>query len=380
MERGGRRSMDVSNAAHTTRVSRRQFLRLTLALAGTAAAGSLLSACSSAPAAAPTSAPAAAAPTSAPAAAAPTSAPAAAAPTSAPAAAAATTVSTAATAAPAVAGTAAPAARGAIKTIEPGVLNVAMNGDMPMTTIKDGKLMGTDGEMLSLIADRLGLKIVPHQMEWAAEIESTKSGRVDIMLGAMGWIKPRTEIMFLTDPIYYFGTLLAQKKDSNVNTFEGMAGKTVGTVTGFTLVPELKTVPGVKEVKLYDTSDGVMRDLVDGRLDLAILDPPLVELAIKEHPDWNLHQVPLKPQPDKYPIMSTKYNVIMGVKKDEVDLGNAINAEIRKLWANCENKKIMAKYGVVNPDFFVPPDPDPRIGVDRGPDYKAPTLPPNCQD
>src|SRR5581483_2247969 len=211
MERGGRRSMDVSNAAHTTRVSPRQFLRLTLALAGTAAAGSLLSACSSAPAAAPTSAPAAAAPTSAPAAA-PTSAPAAAAPTSAPAAAAATTapaapattVSTAATAAPAVAGTAAPAARGAIKTIEPGVLNVAMNGDMPMTTIKDGKLMGTDGEMLSLIADRLGLKIVPHQMEWAAEIESTKSGRVDIMLGAMGWIKPRTEIMFLTDPIYYF--------------------------------------------------------------------------------------------------------------------------------------------------------------------------------
>ena len=56
----------------------------------------------------------------------------------------------------------------------------------------------------------------------------------------------------------------------------------------------------------------------------------------------------------------------------------AINAEIRKLWATCDNKKIMAKYGVINPDFFVPPSPDPRVGVDRGADYKAPTLPASC--
>jgi hypothetical protein len=76
--------------------------------------------------------------------------------------------------------------------------------------------------------------------------------------------------------------------------------------------------------------------------------------------------------------MSTKYNVIMGIKKDEIELGQAVNTEIRKLWASCENKKIMAKYGVINPDFFVPPDPDPRVGVDRGSDYKAPTLPANC--
>jgi polar amino acid transport system substrate-binding protein len=93
-----------------------------------------------------------------------------------------------------------------------------------------------------------------------------------------------------------------------------MAGKNVGTVTGFTLVPELKQVPNIKEVKLYDTSDGVMRDLVEGRLDIAILDPPLVELAVKEHPDWSLHQVALKSDA-KYPIMSTKYNVIMASRR-----------------------------------------------------------------
>ena len=80
-----------------------------------------------------------------------------------------------------------------------------------------------------------------------------------------------------------------------------MKGHTIGTVTGFTLVPELKSVPGIGEVKLYDTSDGVMRDVLAGRLDMAVLDPGLVQYALSQHPEWDLHQVPLKPEPDKYP-------------------------------------------------------------------------------
>ena len=127
---------------------------------------------------------------------------------------------------------------------------------MPMTGLEDGKLIGTDGELMVLIAERLGLEVVPHMMEWSAEIQSTKQGKVDIMHGAMGWIEERSKIMLLTDPIYYFGTLLAQKKDTSWTTFEDMKGRSVGTVSGFTLVPELKEVEGIGEVKLYDTTDG----------------------------------------------------------------------------------------------------------------------------
>ena len=88
------------------------------------------------------------------------------------------------------------------KTVEPGKLLVALNGDMPMTGIKDGKLIGTDGELMNRIAANLGLEVVPQLMEWAAEIQATKQGKVDIMHGMMGWIPARSEIMLLTDPIY----------------------------------------------------------------------------------------------------------------------------------------------------------------------------------
>ncbi|MSP82441.1 MAG: transporter substrate-binding domain-containing protein [Alphaproteobacteria bacterium] len=262
-----------------------------------------------------------------------------------------------------------------IKTVEPGKLTIAMNGDMPMTQLKDGVLSGTDGELMIYIANKLGLEPVVVQMDWAAEIEATKQGKVDVMHGAMGWIQPRTEIMNLTDAIYYFGTLLAQKTANNFGTFADMKDHSVGTVTGFTLVPELKSVEGIGEVKLYDTSDGVLQDLVAGRLDMAILDPPLVQWGIVQHPEWDIKQVPLEPIMDTYPIMSTKYNVIFGVNKDETALADAMSKVIvEDIWPNCVNVQTMANYGMGDKAWFIPPPVNPRTGVDRPADYASPSA------
>src|SRR5262245_49538064 len=131
-----------------------------------------------------------------------------------------------------------------IKTIEAGKLTIGMNGDMPMTQVKDGKLSGTDGELMIYVAEKLGLEPKIVQMDWAALIEATKQGKVDVMHGALDWIDPRTKIMNLSEAIYYFGTLLAQKSANNFSTFADIQGRSVGTVTGFTLVPELKGVEG----------------------------------------------------------------------------------------------------------------------------------------
>ncbi|MFN0194065.1 MAG: substrate-binding periplasmic protein [Aestuariivirga sp.] len=276
-------------------------------------------------------------------------------------------------AAAAVLAVAAPASA-EVKTLEAGKLTIGINGDMPMTQLKDGALSGTDGEVMVFVAQQAGLTPNVVQMDWAALIEATKQGKLDVMHGAMGWLEARTKIMILSEPIYYFGTLLAQKEENNFTTFADMKGKKVGTVTGFTLVPELKAVEGIGEVKTYDTSDGVMQDLLAGRIDIGILDPPLVQYAIFQHPEWKIKQLPLTPEPEKYPVMSTKYNVIFGINKNEPELAEAINAGIKKVWADCLNVKAMAKYGLSDKAWFIPPEKNPRIGVDREADYKAPTA------
>ena len=264
------------------------------------------------------------------------------------------------------------------KTINPGKLTVGFNGDMPMTSLKDGKLIGTDGELISLLAERLGLELEPRQMEWSGAIQATKQGQVDLMLGSMGWTEERTKVMLLTDPIYFYSTTLLQKKENNWTTFADMKGRSIGTVTGFTPIPEMKTVEGVGEVKLYDTSDAVIRDIVAGRLDMGLIDPTLVEYALLQHPEWGLHQLPIVPEAERYPIMSTKYYAIIGVYMENKELYEALNAEVQKAWAECLNVKVMAKYGLGAPHWFAPPDPETRAGVDRPQDWRSPTAAESC--
>jgi polar amino acid transport system substrate-binding protein len=214
-------------------------------------------------------------------------------------------------------------------------------------------------------------------MEWSGAIQATKQGQVDLMLGSMGWTKDRTKVFTMTDPIYYYATTLLQKKENNFSTIADMSGRSIGTVTGFTPIPEMKTVPGVTEVKLYDTSDAVIRDIVAGRLDMGLIDPTLVEYALLQHPEWNLHQVPFKPD-EKYPIMSTKYYAIISVWPENKELYEALNAEVQKAWQECLNVKTMAKYGLSQKFWFEGPVPDYRNGVDRPADWKSPSAPATC--
>ena len=172
------------------------------------------------------------------------------------------------------------------KTVSPGVLTVAINGDMPMTSVKDGKLIGTDGEMIVAIAEKLGLEAKPSLMEWSATIESVRTGRADIMLGNMGWTPVRAKVLAVTDAIYYAGQFATMKKDVPLDevTIADLSGRSIGTVTGFTVVPEMKKVPGTTAVKLYDTTNSCIRDVVAGRLDFAFLDPPTVDYMISAEP------------------------------------------------------------------------------------------------
>lgn len=273
---------------------------------------------------------------------------------------------------------ASPAFADTIETLTPGKLTIGMLGDMPMTGTKDGKLIGTDGDLAVEIAKNLGLEIDMKSMEWNALIQATKQGQVDALIGSVGWTEERSKVMLLSDPIYYFGTLLIQKKDTNWNSFADMKGRVVGTVSGFTLVPELKAVEGIGEVKLYDTQDAVMRDIVAGRLDIGILDPALVEYAIKQHPEWNIHQVAVQPEPEKYPIMSKKYYSIFATPTTRKALADAINVEIGKIWASCANVKSMAAYGLGDKAWFDPPADNYRVGVDRPEGWKAPVAADSC--
>ena len=268
---------------------------------------------------------------------------------------------------------------GDLELVEDGTLTVAFNGDMPGTGWQDGRLIGLDGELMQWVADELGLKVKPALMEWAAEIQSVKTGRVDIMHGMMGWNDQRIKVINISDPIYYGGANITQKKSTNWSTVKELEGRTIATIQGFGWIDQLKAIEGT-ELKLYDTSDAAIRDLLAGRIDALFADPPLIQFAISKNPDWDIHAVAIQQDFDeKYSLLTGKYNVVFGLNQEAPELLEAVNEKIAAIWATCKNLEVAKKYGLGNRSWFEPGALNLRAAVDRPKDWKQPTLPASCK-
>ncbi|CVI62604.1 ABC transporter substrate-binding protein (plasmid) [Agrobacterium leguminum] len=261
----------------------------------------------------------------------------------------------------------------AFELAEQGKLTVAFTGDMPGSGWQDGKLIGYDGEIMQRIADKLGLKVQPALMEWSGTIASVQSGRVDVMLGTMGWTEKRTKIMTLSEPIHYFKNGIMQPNKTNWDKLSDLEGKKVGTITGFSFVPELKKIKGL-ELSLYDTSDAAVRDLIAGRIDAVIGDPPVVSYAIKQNPDWNMHFLAFADSSSDYPLLTGLGQVVYGLNQKNDDLRQKMDAVIDEMWKTCEMKAIGDRYGLSADVWFKPVGENFRAGVDRPADYKLPSC------
>ena len=129
------------------------------------------------------------------------------------------------------------------KLVEPGKLTIATTAEMPGIVPSGDRLVGYDGEILAIIANRLGLKLNPVKMDWSGVIASVQAGRMDVLGGNVGWTEERTKILALTDPTQYFGNGITHKADKPMSKLADLENKAVGTITGFSFIPELREDP-----------------------------------------------------------------------------------------------------------------------------------------
>lgn len=283
-----------------------------------------------------------------------------------------------AAAATALAGAMAPVPAFAQETynlVEAGVLSVAITGDMPGLVHRDGKLVGYDGEILQIAADNLGLEIRPVPLEWSGAIAAVQAGRVDLIGGNVAWTQQRAETLSLTDPTGYFQNGITQPEATHWNTLADLENKKVGSITGFSFLPELRAIPGL-ELSLYDTSDAALRDLLAGRIDAMVGDPPVINYAISQNPDWGLRNVPFTDNNPEFPLLTgVGRQYVFGLSQENATLAADLSAEIRKLWESGEVREIGARYGNINDANFTPAPDNFRAGLDRPEDWTPPTSP-----
>ncbi|SCW66635.1 cystine transport system substrate-binding protein [Rhizobium mongolense subsp. loessense] len=262
----------------------------------------------------------------------------------------------------------------AYRLTEPGVLSVAITGDMPGLVARNGKLVGYDGEILQIAADRLGLTINPVPMEWSGAIAAVQTGRVDLIGGNVAWTEQRAATLSLTDPTGYFQNGITSKAGAGWHSLENLENKNVGSITGFSFLPELRRITGL-QLSLYDSSDAAIRDILAGRIDALVGDPPVIDYAIAMNPEWGLTNKPFTDNNPDFPLLTgIGRQYVFGLSQDNKTLADALSGEIRKLWESCEVRVIGKRYGNVNDANYTPSPENFRVGVDRPEGW----TPPSC--
>ncbi|MBO4255743.1 substrate-binding periplasmic protein [Streptomyces griseorubiginosus] len=269
----------------------------------------------------------------------------------------------------------------ALGTLTPGVIKVAVEPYAPYTTVRAGKIVGLDGDILTAVAKKLGLRIKPQVTDFAGMLAGVQSRRVDITVGGVAWSAERQKQGLFTDPPYYSPPAMAVRDGKTYKTVDDLKGLNLGTVEGYVWVKSIQSVPGAK-LHAYPDANGVFDDLGAGRIDVGFLDPLLIIAAQKQRPDLKISTEYLTP-PTAAEVKAKPayqyfqpYQTGFYLPKQAGKLEKAISAQIDAMYTDGEMAKLVQKYGG-DPEQFLKPAADvatARRGVDRPANWTPPSI------
>jgi len=268
-----------------------------------------------------------------------------------------------------------------VKTIHPGTLTISMEDQMPYIGYRSSTSVdGLDGDIITYIAQKLGLKLSVERSDWPGALAAAQTCRADAVIGPVGWTKARAETGLFTDPTYYTPTMVTEKPQLHIDSIETMKGHTIGIPQGYLLIPTLQNLPGVT-VKIYPQVSSIYEDISAGRLDAGIIDPLAQVYVARQRPELKLKNVLLedpteaqvKADPALQALLPAVNNYLL-CKKDG-DLEKQMSRILDQMWADGEMLRLVKKWG--GDESYLRSYPymsTMRAGVDRPVGWKSPTF------
>lgn len=153
----------------------------------------------------------------------------------------------------------------------------------------NGNYVGFDMDVMRSIAILEGIKINIKDIGFDALIPALQSGKIDIIAADMTITAERAKVVSYSEPYWAsnFGVLIRKGSDLNIVTALSQGHK-VGAQTGTTqadFMDNLKKSGVNVQIKLYETNDLAIMDLLAGRIDTFLGDLPVADAFARAHPD-----------------------------------------------------------------------------------------------
>ncbi|NLC73463.1 MAG: amino acid ABC transporter substrate-binding protein [Ruminococcaceae bacterium] len=229
----------------------------------------------------------------------------------------------------------------AVKTIVEGELHMATNAAFPpYEMIKDGGgFEGIDVEIATLIAEKLGLKLVVDDMDFTSVVPAVQTGKSDIAMAGLTITETRKENIDFTDSYATGVQVIIVKDGSDIKTVDDLANaKMIGTQAGTTGYLYCSASPedggyGEDKVTAFDNGAIAIQALLDGKVDCVVIDNEPAKAFVAANKGIS--------------ILETEFTVedyAIGVSKQNTELKDAINEILKELIADGTVKKIVDKY------------------------------------
>lgn len=158
-------------------------------------------------------------------------------------------------------------------TIEKGVLSLASDFDCPpFTSIEAGEVSGFDVELGKLIAEELGLEYRLVETPWNELFSGLDQGNYDAVMGSVTITHDRMKQYDFSRPYLETDQAIMVLEESGIQSGNELPGKSVAVLDESTPQYAAWTIPGVEDIRSYDSVAEVFSALDDGKVDFMIMD------------------------------------------------------------------------------------------------------------
>ncbi|WP_370540177.1 substrate-binding periplasmic protein [Advenella sp. FME57] len=211
---------------------------------------------------------------------------------------------------------------------------------MPFTYLdaKSGKIAGVMVDVIDAVSKKAGFTYEISPMVFSALIGSLQSKRIDIVSAAMIKTDERAKIIDYTNTIFSYGEglVVPDSDKTQYTSLEQLKDKTVGIQIGTAYIAPAQKA-GVTDMKLYDASTDMMRDLEKGRVQAVLVDQPIAAAYLSNNMFKNVRLV------ESYkPVVVRDLGLI--TRKGETELQQKLNTAIDALKADGTIASILKKW------------------------------------
>lgn len=206
----------------------------------------------------------------------------------------------------------------------------------------EGNLIGFDVDLAKEAAERMGVEVEFQPIDWAMKETELNSGNIDAIWNGYSMTEERKEKVNFSNPYFESSQVFVVLKDSPIQTWDDLEGKTVASQQSSSTVDLLMDHPteivetfADGEIIQYRSYTDVFNDLDSGRSDAIAVSETYARYTMKQKGD------------DRYRILDESFGqekTGVGVRKTDTEFLEKLNTALEEMEQDGTLQEIYAKW------------------------------------